>query len=180
MKVVCVKNLQIDRTWTLFLDRDGVINVKRENDYIKKWSEFKFINGALDALSILSKKFQTIIVVTNQRGVGKNLMYESDLNHIHKLMLREVDKNFGRIDKIYYSIDLNESAFSRKPNPGMAYLAKSEFPLIDFNKSVMVGDSDSDILFGMNLGMKCFLISEKDNTSEDNVFKSLYEFSINV
>ena len=64
-------SFKIDKTWTLFLDRDGVINVKRDNDYVKNWEEFVFINGSIKAISRLTKVFGRIIIVTNQRGVGK-------------------------------------------------------------------------------------------------------------
>ena len=93
---------EIDKSWTLFLDRDGVINEKRENDYVKNWDEFRFLEGALEALSLLSSMFTRIIVVTNQRGVGKGMMTVNDLNNIHKIMMDLVLKNSGRIDKIYF------------------------------------------------------------------------------
>ena len=43
---------KVDKTWTLFLDRDGVINVRLVDDYIKNWNEFKFLPGVLDAFNI--------------------------------------------------------------------------------------------------------------------------------
>ncbi len=69
----------IDKEWTLFLDRDGVINYEKKDDYIRNWQEFKFYGGAKDALKIFAKKFGTIIVVSNQRGIGKGLMTDEDL-----------------------------------------------------------------------------------------------------
>ena len=48
-----LKNLNINKNWTLFLDRDGVINKKIDNDYVKQWIEFEFIEGVLDALKFL-------------------------------------------------------------------------------------------------------------------------------
>jgi histidinol phosphatase-like enzyme len=47
----------------------------------------------------------------------------------------------------------------------MADLAKEQFPEIDFSKSIMVGDTDGDIEFGKNLGMKTVLIESKEKTS---------------
>ena len=68
-----LKNLNINKNWTLFLDRDGVINKKIDNDYVKQWIEFEFIEGVLDALKFLNTLFGNIIVVTNQQGIGKKL-----------------------------------------------------------------------------------------------------------
>ena len=130
---------QIDYNWTLFLDRDGVINEKRENDYVKNWSEFTFINGTLEALSILSSLFRHIIVVTNQRGIGKGIMSENDLNIIHTRMMDLVLKNGGRIDKIYFCPEILDTSFCRKPNIGMAMMAKNDFPKIDFDNTFWIG-----------------------------------------
>ncbi len=143
---------------TLFLDRDGVINVHRPNDYVKSWAEFKFMPGILDIFPLFAQRFKKIIVVTNQRGVGKGIMLESTLIEIHEKMIVEINKIGGRIDKIYYCIDVDDCSPYRKPNPGMGLQAKIDFPEIDFSRSLMVGDSDTDMQFGANLGMKSILV----------------------
>src|SRR5574344_630659 len=93
---------------TLFLDRDGVINVRLIDDYVKNWDEFEFEEGALEAISIFAKYFDTIVVVSNQQGVSKGLMSEDDLLSIHKKMKEEIEKNSGRIDNIYYCTALRK------------------------------------------------------------------------
>ena len=166
--------LEIDKSWTLFLDRDGVINEKRENDYVKKWDEFVFIDGSLEAISILSNLFHHIIIVTNQRGVGKELMTEADLNFIHKQMIGVINKNMGRIDEIYFCTDIDDFAINRKPNIGMALKAKLDFPEIDFRKSTMIGDSESDMIFAQRLEMKGVLIG---SFNENDLVKSAADFT---
>jgi histidinol phosphatase-like enzyme len=81
------------------------------------------------------------------------------------------------INKIYYSTDVSNDAICRKPNLGMGYKAKIDFPEIDFTKSVMVGDSVSDMEFAENLGMKKILIGKSNqNLNLDGRFSSLYQF----
>ena len=143
----------IDKKWTLFLDRDGVINYEKKDDYIRNWEEFKFYEGAKEALKIFAKKFGTIIVVSNQRGIGKGLMTEDDLSGIHQNMQRELEGAGGRIDGIYYCTAVDAKAIYRKPNPGMAFSAKRDFPEIDLGKSIIAGNKPSDMLFGKNAGM---------------------------
>ncbi len=152
-------NLKIDNTWSLFLDRDGVINERLTNDYVKFREQFRFINGVLDAMKIFSENFGRILVVTNQQGIGKGLMTDSELGLIHSFMQQSVKEAGGRIDKIYYSPFLNsENHFSRKPSVGMGLKAKRNFKDISFKKSVMAGDSLSDLIFGKRLGMKTVFI----------------------
>jgi D-glycero-alpha-D-manno-heptose 1-phosphate guanylyltransferase len=145
---------KIDNTWSLFLDRDGVINEHRPEDYVKNESEFVWINGSKEAIRELSKIFGRIIVVTNQQGIGKGLMSEYDLEKIHWKMQTELEEIEGKIDRVYYCPHLAQvKPKCRKPETGMAEQAKADFPEIDFSKSIMIGDSSSDIEFGSRLGM---------------------------
>jgi len=159
----------IDKSWTLFLDRDGVINKKRENDYVLKWEQFEFISGVLDALKELSLIFGKIFIVTNQQGIGRGYMTEAELKIIHTNMLEKINNSGGKIDAVYYAPQIKESNHSdRKPNVGMALKAKKDFPVIDFKKSVMAGDSLSDMEFGHRLGMINVLISEEATLARDH------------
>jgi len=153
--------MRIDRSWTLFLDRDGVINRRIPGDYVRNRDQFEFLPGVTEALAILAGCFGRIIVVSNQQGVGKGIMTASDLEEIHRLMLDEISCCGGRIDRIYYSSEVdNKEAVMRKPAPGMAFAAKKDFPEIDFNRSVMVGDSLSDMQFGRELKMVTVLATD--------------------
>jgi histidinol-phosphate phosphatase family protein len=159
--------LSINPTWTLFLDRDGVINQKIDDDYVRNPTQFVFIKNATKAIAAFGQVFGRIVVVTNQQGIGKGLMSEQDLHTIHEKMLRSVKKAGGRIDNVYFSPNLkSENAPTRKPNTGMALLAQQDFTEIDFQQSMMIGDSASDMEFGMRLGMKTVFIS---NQKTDNV-----------
>lgn len=174
-----INDLKVNKEWVLFLDRDGVINKKIENDYVKKWNEFKFIDRSLEAISLLSVIFDKIFIVTNQRGVGKKLMTQKDLEEIHKKMILKIEQYSGKINKVYSCPEVFDEAECRKPNIGMAKLAKKDFPNINFNKAVMVGDSVSDMKFGKKLKMTSVFINEKQNETEggDFTLKSLYELA---
>lgn len=180
-----LKNFPIDKSWTLFLDRDGVINEKRENDYVKSWIEFKFIDGSVKAISKLSKIFGRILIVTNQQGIGKGLYTEIELEQIHEKMKNEISLSGGKIDKIYFAPFLeSENNPCRKPGTGMAIAAKNDFPEINFQKSIIVGDSPSDMEFGKNLGMlKIYISNQKSNHQlqlADFNFRSLIDFADNI
>lgn len=161
----------MDKSWTLFLDRDGVINRRPMNDYVKSWEEFAFLPGVLDALEMLSQRFGRIIVVTNQQGVGKQVMTEEDLQQIHRLMIRYIERAGGRIDAVYYCADLETHAGNcRKPGIRMAEAARRDFPEVAFERSIMAGDTLADLQFGMNAGMTTVYI----NTNQVGLDKSFY------
>jgi D-glycero-alpha-D-manno-heptose 1-phosphate guanylyltransferase len=90
----------IDKSWTIFLDRDGVINEERVGMYVLNWEEFVFSTGVLEAFKIIGKKLGRIVIISNQRGVGKLLMTENDLLNIHAAMQKEIEKAGTKIDKI--------------------------------------------------------------------------------
>ena len=156
--------LAIDHSWTLFLDRDGVINVEKADDYIHNVDEFLFYPGAPEAITALSHLFRYVVVVTNQKGIGKGVTMEVDVKKIHEQMVARIVLEGGRIDAVYYCPDVDDSSPCRKPNPGMAIKAKEDFPGIDLEKSLMVGNNLSDLQFGRNAGMKtAFLRTTKPN-----------------
>src|SRR5690606_18075068 len=142
---------QIDSSWTLFLDRDGVINEEITGSYITRWDDFNFCPGAKEAISMFSSLFGRIIVVTNQRGVGRGIMSMDSLKEINRNMTDALRVDGGRLDRIYSCTAISDDDHNRKPNIGMALQAKEDFPEIDFRKSVMVGNSPSDMVFGKRL-----------------------------
>lgn len=170
----------IDASWTLFLDRDGVINERKMGGYIQSVGEFRFLPEVKEAISLLSKYFGRIVVVTNQQGIAKKIMTERNLMEIHTYMLEQVAKAGGKIDRCYFAPGLKgEDNELRKPKAGMAFQAQHDFPEIDFSRSVMVGDSDSDMIFGTNLGMKTVRIQtiEPIGVGSDLQVTGLYEWA---
>ena len=143
----------INKSWTLFIDRDGVFNKEKKDGYILNIDDFIFYDEVLEAVKKLHETFGLIVMVTNQKGIGKKLMTENDFHSISKHMLDHIKKKGGRIDKIYFAPDIENDSINRKPNIGMAFQAKKDFPRIDFSKSIMVGNKLSDMQFGRNAGM---------------------------
>lgn len=161
-----MQQIKIDNTWTLFLDRDGVINKNIDGSYVLDWEQFEFLDGVLETMPKLAKLFPRIIVVTNQQCIAKGLITEEALNEIHQNMMNLIELNGGRIDAIYFAPDMaSEQNNLRKPKNGMAFLAHNDFPVIDFNKSIMVGDKLSDMEFGKSVGMTTVYLS---NTYTEN------------
>ena len=179
------KCIKPDNSWTLFLDRDGVINKKLENDYVKSPEQFEFLDGVPESIKLLSNIFGRIIIITNQQGIGKKLMSEQNLSDIHSCMLDIVNKAGGKIDKIYHCPDLDRTGSkNRKPEVGMGLKAKKAFPEINFKKSIMVGDTPQDMTFGKKLNMFTVFIAKdidcfgNQSTKEwDWHFTSLKEFT---
>ena len=173
----------IDKSWTLFLDRDGVINHEKEMDYVYSYDEFIFYDRVHEAMRIFNQVFGKIIVVTNQRGVGRGLMTEESLAGIHEEMTNDISSSGGRIDAVYYCTADDNLHPERKPNHGMAKRAMKDFPEIKMARSIMVGNNLSDMQFGRNAGMYTILLKTTlaapvlPNPLIDLAFEDLYDFA---
>lgn len=180
--ILSLNRFHFSKDWTLFLDRDGVINTRIPNGYVKSIDEFEFLPGVLEALSIFSKTFGRIIIVSNQQGVGKGIIVRQQLDDLHDWMKQQIEKNGGKIDEIFVCTQLSSELNNyRKPSPIMAFQAKDKFPEITFSKSIMAGDTDSDILFGKNAGMFTVLIGNEETKIEaDFHFNTLNDFALSL
>ena len=141
----------------VFLDRDGVINRQIVGDYVRRWEDFEFRPGIFDLISRLSGR--RILVVTNQRGVGRGLMSEEDLFSIHRRMVGEIEAHGGRIDAVYSCTAAGKDDPCRKPGKGMFLQAVEEVPEIKPEESVMIGDGDVDRDFAAVCGMDFIRVS---------------------
>ncbi len=170
----------------VFLDRDGVIN-RDSPDYIKSWSEFKFLPGSLDAIKLLTlNKFITIII-TNQSVINRNMVSSDGLEYIHSMMKSTFKSGGAEIKDIFYCPHIPEDRCDcRKPEPGLILMAQKTYH-IDLANSVMVGDSVKDIMCARNAGcghsilvktgngVNSEKILAKKNISPDHVSENLLD-----
>ncbi|MDR3047129.1 MAG: HAD-IIIA family hydrolase [Bacteroidales bacterium] len=167
---------------TLFLDRDGIINERIIDGYVTNLNQFIFRPDFLNSLSLLARLFDKVFVVSNQQGIGKGIMTTKFVDLLHQNMCQELKKRAFFIEKVYYCPHLaTDHCECRKPKIGLARQAKVDFPEIDFSQSLMIGDSESDILFGKNCDMKTALISDTLSHSTlllpDYHFNSIFELA---
>lgn len=150
----------ITRDWTLFLDRDGVLNELLPGNYVKHVGEWKWREGVLDSLTVLRKQFNYIFIITNQQGIGKGIMSALDLAIVHAGMNHDLKRVGVELNGVYYAPYLvKENHPWRKPGTGMLEGACKDHPEVDPTKSIFVGDSASDLKAGKAFGAKTVGIS---------------------
>jgi D-glycero-D-manno-heptose 1,7-bisphosphate phosphatase len=129
----------------IFLDRDGVINQRILSGYVTQWSEFRWMGGIAPALAELSALKLPLLVVSNQAGVGKGLITMDSLTVITNRFVSDFRELGARIDAVYYCPHRPEDNCScRKPRAGLLLQAAQDWR-IDLHRSVLVGDSPSDV-----------------------------------
>ena len=139
------------------LDRDGVINEDSEG-FIKSPAEWQAIDGSLEAIAALNRARFTVVVATNQSGIGRGLYNHADLRDIHGHMQQELAALGGVLDCIYVCPHHPEAGCDcRKPAPGMLRQIEQDYGLSLDNLPV-VGDSERDLLAAQAVGARPILV----------------------
>ena len=129
-----------------------------EGEYVTGWEKFALLPGVPEAIARLNAAGLRVLVATNQRGVALGLYRSQDVEDIHENLNRILGKAGAQVDGFYFCPHDKKSCDCRKPLPGMFEAARQDFPQIEAETSVMVGDSLSDIEFGKNVGMRTVFI----------------------
>jgi histidinol-phosphate phosphatase family protein len=138
----------------VFLDRDGVINAKpAAGEYIRSWGEFQILPPVVDWIRLFNALDLLVIVLTNQRGVAKELMTTADLEEIHKRMCCELADCGAHIDDVFSCVHEEGECDCRKPRPGLVLASVRKWD-IDMSNSILIGDSDADRELARNCGMR--------------------------
>ncbi len=157
-----------DQRTAVFFDRDGVLNV--DYGYVGELERFEWIPGARQAIAAVNRAGRLAIVITNQSGVARGMFSEADMNRLHAAMQADLATIGARIDAFYicpYHADALVPAFrhpdhpDRKPNPGMILRAIADWD-IDPNRSMLIGDKESDMEAARRAGVSGLLFEDGD------------------
>ena len=140
---------------TVFLDRDGTINVRAdEGDYVRTADDLRLLPGAARAVAMLNRAAIKTVLITNQRGVARGLMSADQLDQVHARLAQELRREGAHLDAVYVCPHPADSCVCRKPGPGLIHQALREDPAIRLEEAVVVGDADTDIQLGLGLGIR--------------------------
>lgn len=147
------------REKTILLDRDGVLNVKAPKaEYVCSWADWKWLPGSLEAMVLLRKAGFRLLVVSNQAGIARGRMSQSDLDDIHAHLEEELAAHGAAVERFYVCPHgWDEGCECRKPRPGMLFQAQRDFDL-DLSRVFFVGDDERDVEAGEAAGCQTLLV----------------------
>lgn len=153
----------------LILDRDGTLNKRPPKaHYIRTWDDFIWIPGAIDALKILSNEGFKFIVISNQAGIARKMISDSEVKSINKRMQNELMEESIEILEVYYCPHhWDDGCFCRKPNPGLFFKASSEH-LFRIEKTLFIGDDSRDCQAAYNSGCNSIFVGDKNELKNLN------------
>lgn len=153
----------------VFLDRDGVINeFPGFGAYVTKWSEFRFLPGALDAIALMTRAGYELHVISNQGCVSRGLISWEGLQDMTALMLQRVAGSGGSIAGVHYCPHRTEDACDcKKPSPQLLWRALGPARRDLMSSAVFVGDSREDIQAARSAGCGSVLVLSGRTRRED-------------
>lgn len=149
----------------LFLDRDGVINRER-GEYTYKVDDFEILPDVVQTLKIAQEKGYKLILITNQGGIAKGIYTHEDVAKCHHYFEQELSNNGVNLTDVFYSPHHQDYSKSLDRKPGSLMFEKAlAMHKIDPSLSVMIGDSERDIIASEKVGIKGFLIQPNSSIS---------------
>lgn len=156
----------------VFLDRDGTINI--DKGYFYKPEDFEFEQGSIEAIRLLNEAGYRVIVISNQAGIALGHFNEEQVDNLHNWLRNELKQYGAYIDDFYYCPHhpklgighYKTACYCRKPSPGLFQKAADDWE-IDFKKSYMVGDHNSDIEAGRAAGVKSIFVRTGHGCQEE-------------
>ena len=141
---------------TVFLDRDGT--VMRDEGYLADPDGVRLIPGAIDALRELRYAGYSLILVTNQSGIGRGMFGEEEMNSVNERLEILCAEHGIQFDDIHICPHApSDNCDCRKPSPKLL-LDAAEKHGIDLSASAMVGDKPSDAETGLAAGCVCNIL----------------------
>jgi D-glycero-D-manno-heptose 1,7-bisphosphate phosphatase len=146
----------------LFLDRDGVLNV--DAGYVHRTDDLRWVPGAIETVKRFNDLGWFVVVVTNQSVIARGYCDEIAVHALHAFMQRELQANGAHVDAFFLCPHhpdgiVPEFAITcacRKPEPGMLLAAAREWP-IDLERSILIGDKQSDVIAALRAGVRGLL-----------------------
>jgi D-glycero-D-manno-heptose 1,7-bisphosphate phosphatase len=141
----------------IVLDRDGVIN-QDSPQFIKTPGEFIPIPGSIEAIASLGDAGFSVVIASNQSGVGRGLFDHNTLRSIHDKLIDLVEQAGGRLTGIYVCPHHPDAGCDcRKPLPGLLKRLAADLD-VQPTELIVIGDSQRDLAAAAAVGARPVLV----------------------
>lgn len=158
-----------------FIDRDGTIIQDYPDESWKEVEQPIFLEGAISGLKGLNSLGYELIIITNQYLINEGIISLDKFKLINQLVENYINSFGINILKTYYCPhSRQEKCYCRKPNPGMIMDALNDFPSINIEECIIIGDSQCDMQLARNLNVNFYGLAGGD-IEEGLLFKNINE-----
>jgi D-glycero-D-manno-heptose 1,7-bisphosphate phosphatase len=143
----------------VLLDRDGTLNIGAPaGRYVTTAAEARLLPGAGTAVRRLNDAGAAVVVVTNQRGLATGALTREGLEAVHGALVAQLAETGARVDGWYVCPHDLGRCDCRKPLPGLLLQALADRPGVPPERSVVIGDAESDVRAGLAAGIPAVLL----------------------
>ena len=160
----------------LFIDRDGTLALEPEDYQLDAFDKLIFYPQVFTYLGKIAKELDyTLVMVTNQDGLGTESFPENTFWPVHNLLLKSLEQEGIFFEEVLIDRSLpKDSAPTRKPKIGMLtqYFDDSQY---DLANSYVIGDRLTDIELAKNLNAKGIFITNNKSLGANEASGGLNE-----
>ena len=160
----------------LFIDRDGTLVLEPEDYQLDAFNKLIFYPQVFTYLGKIARELDyTLVMVTNQDGLGTESFPENTFWPVHNLLLKSLEQEGIFFEEVLIDRSLpKDDALTRKPKTGMLtqYINDSQF---DLANSYVIGDRLTDIELAKNLNAKGLFITNNESLGGNEASVSLNE-----
>ena len=152
-----IKSQNTKNLFMIFVDRDGTLI--KDTGYIKDPSEIKILPNTIEGLKKITSLGAAVIMITNQSGISRGYFDLPQVVHLNEVIMKRLSASGCKFADIQICPHgPNDGCSCRKPKTGLLLKASKSLN-IPLNRSVIIGDRETDIAAGLNAGIPGILIS---------------------
>jgi imidazoleglycerol-phosphate dehydratase/histidinol-phosphatase len=161
----------------LFIDRDGTLALEPDDYQLDAFDKLMFYPQVFTYLGKIAKELDyTLVMVTNQDGLGTDSFPEETFWPVHKLLLKTFEQEGIIFEEVLIDRSFpKDNAPTRKPRTGMLtkYLNPREY---DLANSYVIGDRLTDMELAKNLKTQGIFIANDEVLGMEEVSGDLNGF----
>ncbi len=151
----------------LFIDRDGTLVAEPADEQVDSCDKVVFEPMVIPALLRLQQSGYSLVMVSNQDGLGTDSFPLEDFNPAHALIVNTLESQGISFEQILICPHHpHENCECRKPKLGlvMPYMKDTAW---DREHSFFIGDRDSDVAMGQNMGIGSIRYDREQKSCND-------------
>jgi len=138
----------------LFIDRDGTLVLEPEDEQVDSLEKVRLLDGVIPALGRLTEAGYSLVLVSNQDGLGTESFPQEHFDRTHDFILELLASQGVRFERQFICPHFDhQDCACRKPKLGLL----SEFlreTSLDRKHSYVIGDRETDLQMAANLGIQ--------------------------
>ena len=158
----------------LFIDRDGTLALEPKDYQLDAFEKLIFYPQVFTFLGKIAKELDySLVMVTNQDGLGTDSFPENTFWPVHELLLKSFEQEGIVFEEVLIDRSFPEdNSPNRKPKTGLltSYIDDKQY---DLNHSYVIGDRLTDMELAKNLGAKGIFIANDETLGAEEASEGL-------